>query len=120
MDPWQLREYKRAFSAFCEKCDNKLRTKIDQRMVQLEERGNLAVWPVSRKLTGYEGLYELRANIGKRHVRFFYFFHGRYEIIFVYSCFKEQHMKGHYKKAANIRKTLLQSPELLDGVTEVH
>lgn len=121
MDFWHLYEYQNAFTDIYQACDDGLQRKIDARVAQLVERGNLVGEPVSKKLKGYDGLFELRANKGNRHVRFFYMFKPGRKIIFVHACFKDQRsMSNDYEKADGIRKSISAEPRLLNVITEIH
>lgn len=121
MDPWRLYEYQSAYTVLYGQCEEGLQWVVDRRMAQLQEKGNLVGDVVSIKIKGYDGIYELRAKKKRIQVRFFYFFQPGKRIIFVHACFKDQKsMVRDYQKAATIRKTLLENPELLNAITEVH
>ncbi len=121
MDPWRLYEYQSAYTVLYGQCEEGLQRVVDRRMAQLQEKGNLVGSVVSKKIKGYDGIYELRAKKKRIQVRFFYIFQPGKRIIFVHACFKDQRsMDKDYKKAAAIRKTLLENPELLDAITNVH
>lgn len=84
------------------------------------ERGRLAKYPVSRPLG--RGLFELRGDAGREHVRFIYFFQPGQRVIFVLASFKGQRTlpDSVIKRARAIRDTLIAEPELIDGVAEIH
>ncbi len=117
---WKLFEYNNAFSKAYEQCSGRLKESVDSRMAQLLEHGNAAKQPVSKPLK--HGLFELRGDAGRQHVRFVYFFQPGQRIIFVVGSLKDQRTlpKRTLQRARQIRETLLKEPELLNVVTQIH
>jgi len=99
--------YEDAFN-FVTKLDEKLKAKVYRTIALLEEYGALLSLPHSKKITGYEGLYELRIQQSNNIVRLFYF-HFEDNLYIVTSGYvkKDQKLKkGEIDKAAKIMNTL--------------
>ena len=117
---WRLHQYGAAYDDIYEKCDTKLKASIDARLNKLRSMGNQTRAPVSKHLE--DGIFELRANFRKVHVRFLYFFCPNRVIIVAVGLFKTQRKvpRADIEKAKKIKLTFDNEPELLDETTEIH
>lgn len=120
---WELREYKTVFSDFYNsECDEDMQAAIDQRLDVLQTKGNLAGEPVSKYLTGTNGLLECRPRAGKQQARLLFFFQPGKKIVFVVAVKKDQRKlsKKDIKKAERRKRLIESNVEHADEVNNIH
>lgn len=71
--------------------------------------------PVSEPITGFHGLFELRANTHRKQVRFFYFFQPGKRIVFVGAAFKDRKKLPAevFKRADRVRRMIEAGSEVV-------
>jgi hypothetical protein len=112
MSNWTVYEYRDVFTDFYRACDAAMQIAIDNRLSQLEEKGNLAREPISKHLD--DGIFELRA----KNARFLYYFEPGKKVIVVVSFIKDQNKVDpkYIDQAKRIRSIIRAGNEVPRGI----
>jgi hypothetical protein len=85
---WRLLQYKGAYDALMDECDEAMRDAIKPRLASLLTKGNEARYPVTESLN--EGLFEVRARCGRVRIRLLFGFLPGRRVVFVWGGTKDQ------------------------------
>jgi phage-related protein len=89
---------------------DRLRAKAARAIVLLREFGPLLREPHAKKVTNWQGLFELRVALGSDACRFFYFWHGEKVVVLT---------SGYIKKGMKLeRKELERAARLMRAYQE--
>ncbi len=91
---------------FLESLPDRFQAKAARSIGLLREFGPYLREPHARKVTDWQGLFELRVTLGGDTCRFFYFWHGA-QLVVVTSGYQKKGMKlerGELERAASLMK----------------
>jgi hypothetical protein len=119
---WELRQYRSVVDDFLESCGEHMEAAILQRLEQLQIRGSMARPPLSKKLSGTDGLFECRCRAGKAQSRLLYFFHSERRIVFVVAVHKAQRKldRGAIRTAHVRKRSVITGIEPAHGIDYNH
>lgn len=112
MGPWRIYEVNGSYTEFSETLDRTRQGALDRHIARLAERGPLIAEEgrQSRKIKGYDNLYELRP----RNVRMFYCFIAERSAVLLLGVIKDQpRLRKEVYERANLTKDRVLAMEAL-------